>query len=121
MSHHQTHDAQSHNAMQASIDACTQCYQTCLHTAMSTCLESGGKHLEASHFRLMMNCVEICQTAVNFMLGHSTFHASVCALCADVCDACAVSCESIDGMDECAKSCRECARSCRAMAAAAQH
>ena len=41
--------------MQSCIDACTKCYQTCLQTAMNHCLETGGKHVEPSHFRLMVN------------------------------------------------------------------
>jgi hypothetical protein len=83
---------------------------------MNHCLESGGKHVEAGHFRLMMNCAEICQTSTNFMLGSSAFSKQICRVCAEVCDACAESCEQIDGMEDCARMCRECARHCREMA-----
>ena len=48
-----THDKHD---IQACIAACTHCHQVCLQTAMNHCLESGGKHVEANHFRLMMNC-----------------------------------------------------------------
>ena len=102
--------------MQACVDACNRCHQTCLHEAMNHCLESGGKHVEAEHFRLMMNCAEICQTSTNFMLGSSAFSNQICRVCAEVCDACAKSCEQIDGMEDCARVCRECARHCREMA-----
>lgn len=102
--------------MQSCIDACNRCYQTCLHEAMTHCLESGGKHVAADHFRLMMNCAEICQTSVNFMLSSSAFSNQVCRVCAEVCDACAKSCEQISGMEDCARVCRECARHCREMA-----
>lgn len=54
--------------MRACIDACLHCYSTCLGTAMSHCLEAGGKHTEPWHFRLMMACAEICRTSVHFML-----------------------------------------------------
>ncbi|MGH9568542.1 MAG: four-helix bundle copper-binding protein, partial [Candidatus Angelobacter sp.] len=93
-----------------------RCYQTCLHEAMTHCLESGGKHMEPDHFRLMMDCAEICQTSTNFMLSSSAFSNQVCGVCADICDACAKSCEQISGMEDCAKVCRECAESCRQMA-----
>jgi hypothetical protein len=83
---------------------------------MVYCLEAGGKHVEATHFRLMMNCAELCQTSTNFMLSKSAFHVNVCGICADVCEACAKSCEAIGDMDECVKACRECAASCRTIA-----
>lgn len=119
MTHHQPmHDAASHERMQGGIEACTRCHATCLHSAMTHCLEAGGKNVEAGHFRLLSNCAEICQTSANFMLSHSTFHSQLCALCAEICDACAASCESIGGMEDCVKACRECAQSCRAMATA---
>lgn len=62
--------------------------------AMNHCLESGGKHVEPKHFRLMMACSEICRTSVHFMLMNSAHH-----------------------MDGCVEACRLCAESCRAMAA----
>lgn len=119
MTHHQPmHDSASHERMKGAIEACTHCHATCLHTAMTHCLEAGGKNVEADHFRLLKNCAEICQISANFMLSHSAFHVQVCALCAEVCDACAVSCESIGGMEDCVKACRNCAQSCRTMATA---
>ncbi len=59
------------------------------------CLAVGGKHVEASHFRLMINCAEICQASTNFMLSGSVFHQKVCAVCAEICDACAKSCRKM--------------------------
>jgi len=85
--------AHTKHAMQACIEACSRCHQVCLQTAMNHCLNTGGKHVEAEHFRLMMNCAEICE-------------------------ACAASCERIGAMDECVKACRDCAESCREMAGA---
>lgn len=102
--------------MQACIEACNHCHQVCLQTAMNHCLEAGGKHVEADHFRIMMNCAEICQTSANFQLGSSPFHRCVCEVCAVVCEACAEDCENIGGMDEYVKACRACADSCRKMA-----
>ncbi|WP_255398794.1 four-helix bundle copper-binding protein [Nitrosovibrio sp. Nv6] len=102
-------------SMQTCIAACDNCHQTCLQAAMNHCLESGGRHVEAGHFRLMMNCAEICQTSLNFMLSGSQYSNQVCRICAEICDACAKSCEQLDGMDDCATACRECAQSCREM------
>ena len=85
--------------------------------AMNHCLESGGKHVEADHLRLMMNCAEICQTALNFMLSDSRFSPEVCGTCAEICEACGQSCEQLDGMEECVQACRQCAEHCREMAA----
>src|SRR5215216_747203 len=54
--------------MKNCIDECLRCYQICLGTAMTHCLEQGGKHVEPKHFRLMMACAEICRTSAHFML-----------------------------------------------------
>jgi hypothetical protein len=102
--------------MQQCIDACLHCYRTCRETAMNHCLESGGRHVEPAHFRLMINCSEICRTSAEFMMSASPLHAHVCAACAVVCVACAESCEDIGQMDECAQACRACAQNCRQMA-----
>jgi hypothetical protein len=105
--------------MHSCVDACNRCYQTCLHEAMNHCLQSGGKHVEPQHFRLMMNCAEICQTSTKFMLSGSDFSKQVCKVCAEVCDACAKSCEQVGDMEDCVKACRECAQHCRDMTASA--
>lgn len=110
------HPTHTEHAMQSCIDACGHCHLVCLQTAMNHCLDAGGKHVEANHFRLMMNCAEICQTSANFQLSGSVFQHQLCKICAEVCEACAVSCEKIGGMDECVQACRDCAESCREMA-----
>jgi len=103
------------HAMQACIEACSHCHQVCLQTAMNHCLETGGPHVEANHFRLMMSCAEICQTSANLQLSGSRFQHRFCEICAEVCEACAEDCEKLGGMEECAKVCRACAESCRQM------
>ena len=106
---------ETNQQMQQCIRECLQCYQTCLHEAMNHCLETGGKHVKPTHFRLMINCAEICRTAADFMLSSSSVHQRVCAACAEVCEACAQSCAQVGEMDECMKACRRCAESCRRM------
>jgi hypothetical protein len=105
------------DTMQECIDTCLDCHAVCLREAMNHCLEAGGKHLEPRHFRLMINCAEICQTSANFMLSGSDLHSVTCGACAQVCDACAESCEAVGDMAECVEACRACAESCREMAA----
>lgn len=66
--------------------------------------------------KLMTDCIEICQTAADFMTRDSTLHARISEICAEVCNACAKACEEIgdDAMMYCAEMCRNCAKSCRA-------
>ena len=104
------------NDMNRCIEACLECYKTCLGTAMNHCLETGGKHTEPKHFRLMMACAEICRTSAHFMLISSPHHRHTCGECAEICAECANDCERIGGMDECVAACRTCTASCRAMA-----
>ncbi|HYD33172.1 MAG TPA: hypothetical protein VEA39_01275 [Methylophilaceae bacterium] len=75
--------------------------------------------MEPEHFRLMINCAEICQSCTNFLLGGSTFTEEICNVCADICEACALSCEMIGDMEDCVRICRECSVSCRNIAQAA--
>jgi hypothetical protein len=80
----------------------------------------GGRHAEAAHVRLLLDCAQICQTSADFMLRGSSYHARTCETCAEVCLACAENCERIgpddDMMKKCAEVCRRCAASCRQMA-----
>jgi hypothetical protein len=101
--------------MKSCIEACSNCYQTCLSMAMGHCLEQGGAHVEPVHFRLMLSCAEICQTSANLQLSASSFTTDMCQLCATVCDACADSCRRLEGMEDCVHACVACAASCRQM------
>ena len=87
--------------------------------AATHCLEMGGKHTEPAHMRLMLDCAEICQTAMNFMARASAHHAVVCRACAEICRACAASCERVGDMDDCVQTCLRCAESCEQMSAVA--
>lgn len=109
--HQMSHD------MQACIDQCLRCYQTCLGMASNHCLPAGGKHVEPEHLRLMLACAEICRTSAHFMLIGTTHHKHTCAECADVCEDCARSCEQVGDMQHCVDACRRCAESCRKIAA----
>lgn len=106
----------SKDQMQQCIDECLACYRTCYGMALTHCLESGGAHVKPEHFRLMMDCAEICRTSAAFMLSGSARHKLTCSVCAQVCEACADSCEQVGDMQACVDACRRCAESCRAMA-----
>ena len=111
--------------MEECIKNCLDCHHICLETAMNHCLETGGKHTEPAHFRLMINCAEICQTSANFMIRGSDLHTETCRACAEVCERCADDCERLAAddphMEKCAEACRRCAKSCAQMAGAAVH
>jgi hypothetical protein len=111
--HHHT-DPEMHRCIQQ----CWSCRDTCQSKLFGYCIEKGGHHVAADHVRIMMDCVQICQTSADFMTRNSAMHAVTCTACARICDACAASCEAMDDeeMQACARICRECAESCREMA-----
>ena len=76
---------------------------------------SGGKHVEPTHFKLMLDCAQICITSADFMARQSAHHTHICAECAEICNACADSCEQVGDMDTCVQACRKCAQTCGAM------
>lgn len=102
--------------MRTCVNECLSCYQVCLATSMTHCLELGGKHTEPQHFRLISACAETCRTAAHMMLLNAPQHKRTCEICAEICEQCAADCERIGDMAECVAACRRCAQSCRAMA-----
>ena len=56
----------------------------CYEMAINHCLDTGGKHVEPAHLRLMLDCAEICQTSANFRLNGSDLHHLTCGVCAEV-------------------------------------
>ena len=105
--------------MQECIDNCTECHAICVAT-IAHCLQMGGKHAEAGHIGLLMDCAQICATSADFMLRGSPMHSRTCAACAEICARCAEECARMGGddmMQRCAEACRRCAESCRRMAA----
>lgn len=96
-------------------DICHQCHDVCLDTLVNHCLVEGGEHVEQEHVKLMMDCIQICQTSADFMHRNSNHEAAVAEACAELCEACAESCEAFDTeeMRKCAQMCRKCAEYCR--------
>ena len=116
MPHHLTDE------MKRCAEQCRECHEVCVETVRH-CLERGGRHAEAEHVLLLLDCAQICDTSGDFLLRGSALHRETCRACAEVCTRCAESCERLDGeaMRRCAGACRRCAESCRQMAEAAAH
>ena len=86
----------------------TECHQVCLGTA-AYCLQMGGRHAEAAHIRMLLDCAQICATSADFMTRGSDLHSRVCGVCAEVCERCAEDCERFGDdaqMRRCAEVCR---------------
>jgi len=103
--------------MSRCIEICLSCYKTCLSTAMNHCLETGGKHVEPAHFRLMMACAEICGPRRISCLINTPRHKHTCKECRANLRGVRQRCERIGGIEECVAMCRACVNSCRKMAA----
>ena len=105
--------------MQRCLVLCRECHDICLST-VSHCLAKGGRHANADHIGLLLDCAEICQTSANFLTRGSRLHPVTCGACAEICQRCAEQCARIadDGvMRRCAEVCSSCAEQCLRMAA----
>ena len=120
MTQHQHHAHHVTEEMRKCAEECHRCHHVCLET-ISHCLHKGGEHANPHHVRLLMDCVQVCHTAADFMLRGSDLHGHTCRACAEVCQRCAEDCEEMAAgdpqMKACADHCRRCAESCRRMAA----
>jgi hypothetical protein len=103
--------------IKACKELCWECRTECQDTLATHCLQKGGEHVAPEHVKLMLDCIQICQTAADFMGRQSSLHAYTCEACAAVCEACAQSCRKLEGeqMKHCAETCSRCAESCREM------
>lgn len=103
--------------MQECINQCWSCRDHCQKTLFNYCLLEGGKHVDHSHVKIMIDCIDICQLVADFMVRHSIFSNLLCKICSQICTKCAEECEKIgdERMKECAQICRECAKSCNDM------
>jgi hypothetical protein len=107
-----------HKQMQESIELCGQCRDRCKDILVNYCLEQQGEHTEAGHVKTMLDCIQVCQIAADFMRRNSDFSYALCIACAQVCEACAKSCAEFkndEQMQRCAQICRQCADSCYGM------
>jgi hypothetical protein len=111
--HHTTEE------MDRCIQLCQDCHALCTRT-IRHCLDLGGRHTGPEHIRLLVDCAQMCEINVDYMLRGSLLHERVCGLCADACKLCAENCAQLAGDDQmlkqCADLCRRCAESCERMA-----
>lgn len=103
--------------MERCIDQCTATHQAAL-TVSGHALRHGGEENASRVIRVLSDCVELCQTAANFMLRGSPNHTRVCALNAEICREVARECGKFDDepMRRMVEIATECAETCEAMA-----
>ncbi len=106
-------------AIEHCAEECARAFELCTRTA-THCLELGGRHAEAVHINLLLDCAEICRTSEAVLRRGSARSTFTCRACAQICLACASDCERLAGGDpvmlECAAQCRRCAEACEEMA-----
>ncbi|MBU6234650.1 MAG: four-helix bundle copper-binding protein [Alphaproteobacteria bacterium] len=102
------------NAVHDCIELCWKARTECQKALYTHCVFLGGKHTAPEHVKVLTDCMEICQTAADFMTRQSSLHAEACAAAVAICEACADSCEELgtDHMLVCADACRKCAKAC---------
>ena len=96
-----------------------ECESICI-ASIQYCLQTGGKHTEPNHMRLLQDCADSCESSAKLFARGSQFNGGVGNLCAEVCDDCAASCDKFANdpqMKACADACRACAAACRQAAA----
>jgi hypothetical protein len=107
--------ARTPGALEQCAEDCARTFELCTGTA-THCLERGGRHAEAVHVNLLLDCAEICRTGEAVLRRGTDRYGIICRACAQICRACAADCERLSGgdrvMDECAAQCRRCADSC---------
>jgi len=78
-----------------------------------------GRESDTDCPRCCVDCVAICQLAIQAMSSNSPFAPQICGLCAEICTWCAEQCEAMmhEPCKACAEACRRCAEACRSMSA----
>lgn len=99
------------------IQQCTATHQAAL-TVSGHALRHGGAENTNHVIRVLSDCVEMCQTAANFMLRGSPNHSRTCALTAEICREVARECGKFDDepMRRMVEIATGCAETCEAMA-----
>ncbi len=96
--------------MDATLHACEDAHDALVH-AVHDCLKKGGRHAEPGHIGIMLDCAQICHTAHDFILRHSSQHQVTCRACEEICNACAKSCDAV-GHADLSELCRKAASAC---------
>lgn len=104
------------------ITECLECHRICMETLIYG-LRKGGDYADADHAQLLLDCSQICLTAVDFMTRDSNVVHRISEITSYLCEKAAVSCErwaSSDAkMKQCMDQCRRCGECCRKIMIAA--
>lgn len=101
--------------LQYCINICWSCRDTSQKALYNHYFKLTDKNFDATHIKLMTDCIQICQTTADFMTRNSQFNEQIGEICAIICEACSDSCRKYDTeeMQHCADLCRKCANYCR--------
>jgi len=97
--------------MAKTVRDCLDCQSMCLKTA-TYCLSMSEKY----PIRVILDCIEMCQVNVDFMLRGSKLRNNTSGLCGEACKKCEEFCKQFDNdfqMQACAESCRIASESCK--------
>jgi hypothetical protein len=101
----------------ATIDACLDCYQACLHYATALTASHIGMETTALHgeYRRIMACAEISRTTAHFFLVQSDFSAIVARACAEICRRCAAEIQALGAQSKLVNTIGACADACESI------
>lgn len=104
--------------VKAAAEACWSARHACQRALFGFQLGEGGDHAALAHVRLLIDTIEICQTAADFLTRNSAYQAEICAVTAALCDACAQSCRDLEDhrLADCIDACENCAEFCSEIA-----
>lgn len=93
------------------ITSCEKCRAACIR-AVTQSLELGGEYARREHIRLLLDCAEICQVSVNFLLRGSPSAGYFCSIGGRLCDRYVRNYKGLGGLDECVVACENAAVLC---------
>jgi len=98
---------------------CWECRDICQDILYNHILQRSGETLDNNIIRMLTDCMQICETAADFMRRNSPLHHVLCNACSAVCEATADAGMALQNehatMQGCIEACRKCASSCRDM------
>lgn len=96
--------------MRRCIAALQECQTACLqHISYDSKREQQAEGLLCS----LMDCAEICQIAISFLVRDSNHYLRICLEVVEICRDLASNCEGVDGMEGVLSVCDECVSACR--------
>lgn len=100
--------------MQLSADHCLECFRACSE-AMAHTIDLRRQHWEHEHYRILLDCIDVCKTTAGFLIRQSDYYKDICSVCALICKETTKCCQEFgndpfmlkagDIASKCAKSC----------------